>query len=248
MDDFADVAETYDWTEQSTEDISFFVDLASQAQAPILEIGAGTGRITIPVAKLGKPVIALDISEAMLSRARGKWNAKGNSSDVSFVLGDFRSLSLHQTFGLILAAGRTFEHASSDADRQEAFTRCSGHLQPSGILAIYVWGPPVDVDPKPPEKSRMIDPTDEHGRLRFSWREERDFGKESRKHYFRLEEIDGQGRTWEHDPIELRWYTQDVLDALGQAAGLTVHSRFGDFRGNAYKPGSLHMIWVYRKR
>jgi 2-polyprenyl-3-methyl-5-hydroxy-6-metoxy-1,4-benzoquinol methylase len=58
MDEFADIAETYDWTEQSTEDTPFFVDLASQAQAPILEIGAGTGRITIPVAKLGKPVTA----------------------------------------------------------------------------------------------------------------------------------------------------------------------------------------------
>ncbi len=52
MNEFADIAETYDWTEQSTVDIPFFVDLARQAESPILELGAGTGRITIPIAGL----------------------------------------------------------------------------------------------------------------------------------------------------------------------------------------------------
>lgn len=248
MDEFAEIAETYDWTERSTDDIPFFVDLATQAQGPILEIGAGTGRITIPVAKLSKPVTALDVSEGMLSRARARWNAEGNSSDVSFVLGDFRSLALSQSFGLVFAGGRTFEHALSDVDRLEIFVRSHAHLQPSGVLAIYVWGPPSDADPAPPERSRMIERTNDHGTLRFSWREERDLGRELRRHYFRVEELDGLGRTWQHSPIELRWYTAEALDALGRAVGLAVRNRYEDFRGSPYRPGSLHMIWVYEKQ
>ena len=93
----------------------------------------------------------------------------------------------------------------------------------------------------------MIEPTNEHGSLRFSWREERDFGNELRKHYFRIEETDGQQRTWEHNPIEIRWYTQEALDTLGQTADLTVRGRFRDFQRNPYEPGFLHMIWVFEK-
>ena len=243
MDPFSDIAETYDWTEQSTEDIPFFVDLARQAEGPILEIGAGTGRTTIPVAELGKPVTALDISESMLSRAK----SKAASHSIRFRIGDFRSLSLGQTFGLILAPGRVFEHALSDAERQSAFGGCACHLKQTGILALHVWGPPADTDSTSPEKTMSIGPTDQHGTLLFSWREERDFGAQVREHYFRIEETDGQRRTWAHDPIKVRWYTAESLDALGQAVGLRVCNRFRDFHGAPYESGSLNLIWIYEK-
>jgi len=243
MDPFSDIAETYDWTEQSTDDIPFFIKLARQTDGPILELGAGTGRITIPVAELGKPVIALDVSESMLSRAE----AKVLSQNISFQTGDFRSLSLDQTFGLILAPGRVFEHAFSDTERESAFEGCSRYLKQTGTFVLHVWGPPADEDPTPPEKTTSIGPTDQHGTILFSWREERNFAKEIRKHYFRVEEIDGQNRMWMHDPIDLRWYTEDVLDTIGQAVGLTVCDRFRDFHGGPYEPDSLNMIWIYRK-
>lgn len=244
MDQFTDVARTYDWTEQSTDDIPFFVALARQADGEILELGAGTGRVTIPVAKLGKPITALDVSEAMLSRAR----AKAESHNIDFVLGDFRSLSLAQTFGLILAPGRVFEHAFSDAERHSVFGGCARHLKQHGILALHVWGPPADTDPTPPEKTKAIDPTEQHGTLLFSWREERDFAAAMRKHYFRIEETDGQKRRWTHDPIEVRWYTEKALNILGQAVGMKVCSSFRDFHGQPYTAGSLNMIWVYEKQ
>jgi SAM-dependent methyltransferase len=244
MDQFSDIAQTYDWTEHSTDDIQFFVDLASQEEGPILELGAGTGRITIPVAELGKPVFALDISKSMLSRAMAKARSHSN---IHFKTGDFRSFSLCQRFRLILAPGRVFEHAMSGPERRSAFAGCAYHLKPEGILALHVWGPPADTNPTPPEKTKSLDATDQHGTLLFSWREERNFEAETRKHYFKIKETDGQKREWAHDPIEVCWYTANVLDKLGHVAGLTVFGRFRDFHGGPYQPGSLNMIWVYRK-
>lgn len=242
-DRFAEIAQTYDWTDQPGDDIPFFTGLAPQKRGWVLEIGAGTGRITVRVAAQGNPVAALDVSESMLSRAR----AKATAGTVSFVLGDFRALSLNQTFTLILASARVFEHALSDSERHAAFVRCAAHLQRSGIFALHIWGPPADNDLAPPEKCTQIDPTDEHGRLSFYWREERDFVKELRRHYYRIREIDRRKRVWEHGPIELRWYTREALDELGRAAGLTVKQRFRDFHQNPWETGSLNMIWVYRK-
>ena len=167
--------------------------------------------------------------------------------DANKDVGDFRNLSLNQRFDLILAPARVFEHAVSDSERQAAFSGCATHLTFAGTLAVHVWGPPVAPDPAPPEKSRMIAPTPEHGTLRFSWREERDFSRESRTHCFRLEELDGLRRTWRHNPIEIRWYTHEALDVLGRNAGLKIVHRYRDFNRTPFEPGSLHMIWVYRK-
>jgi SAM-dependent methyltransferase len=244
MDIFTDIAQTYDWTEQSTDDIPFYIDLAGEADGAILELGAGTGRITIPISKLGKPVTALDISYSMLSQAK----AKAASDNIHFVLGDFRTLSFNHVYDLILAPGRVFEHALSDAERLSAFTACASHLKQAGAFALHVWGAPADMNPRTPQKTNSIDQTDEHGNLLFSSREERDFVSKIRRHYFRIIETDGQKRTWTHNPIKVRWYTANELDTLGQAVGMTVQNRFQDFHGKTYKDGSPNMIWVYQKK
>jgi SAM-dependent methyltransferase len=243
MDQFANIAETYDWTEQSTDDILFFLDFAEKVQGPILEIGAGTGRVSVPLAAHGNNITALDISESMLSRAK----AKCDSSNISFVTADFLSFSLDKAFKLIIAPARVFEHAISDKERKAAFLNCYKHLQPSGYLVLYVWGPPSDTNPEPPEKSKLIDPSNNHGQLRFYWREKRTFEKQLRTHHYRVEETDGLKRTWQHEPIELRWYSPENLDNVTELIGFTVRGRYQDFSFTPYKNGSLHMIWVYQK-
>ncbi|MFH0907319.1 MAG: class I SAM-dependent methyltransferase [bacterium] len=248
MDEFADIAETYDWTELSTDDLPFYLQLAREAPGPILEIGAGTGRVTIPLARLGKPVTALDISDAMLARIRSKWQAQGDGQNLSFMPGDFRSLSMAQSFALMVAPGRVFEHAVSDSERQAAFRGCATHLSSSGILALHVWGPPSDSNFTQPEKSSIIQPTQTHGTLRFSWREERHFPQGTRTHYFRVEELDGQKRVWNHKPIEVRWFTPGDLDELGENVGLRVEKRLSNFVGRPFTPSGLNMIWVFRKK
>lgn len=243
MDQFVNIAETYDWTEQSTDDIQFFLDFAKKVQGSILEIGAGTGRISIPLAAQGKTITAIDISESMLSHAKEKCD----TNNISFVVADFLSFSLDKDFELIIAPARVFEHAITDAERKAAFSNCFKHLQQGGYLVLYVWGPPSDTNPEPPEKGKLIDSSDNHGQLRFYWREKRVFEKQLRTHHYRIEETDGQKRTWRHEPIELRWYTPEDLDDTANFVGFTVQGRYQDFAFTPYKSGSLHMIWVCKK-
>ena len=65
-------AADYDqWASEMTEDAPFYVDLARDAEEPIVELGAGTGRIAIPIAReTGKRVIGIDNSPAMLAVGR----------------------------------------------------------------------------------------------------------------------------------------------------------------------------------
>jgi SAM-dependent methyltransferase len=246
-DEFAHVAQTYDWTEQATDDLPFWRSLAGEAEGPILEIGAGTGRVTLAIASEGRTIVGQDISPAMLARALAKWEASGRPDGVDFVVGDFRKLALEREFALILAPARVFEHALTDEDREAAFQGCAAHLLAGGCLALHVWGPPWDKDPSPGERSRLIPVAAGHAELEFSWREERDFARKRRDHYYRIVEKRGRRRVWDHGPIELRWYTAEELDRLGEGAGLSVEGRYQDFLLTDYEPGAQQLVWVFRK-
>jgi len=70
-------APIYDaWAADMTEDVDFYVELAREADRPVVELAVGTGRVAIPVAeRTGKRVIGIDSSPAMLAVAR-EWVAR----------------------------------------------------------------------------------------------------------------------------------------------------------------------------
>ena len=68
-----DYAPFYDWENARTlgrRDVPFWRTLALQSDGPVLELGCGTGRISIPLARAGVSVVGIDRSDAMLARAR----------------------------------------------------------------------------------------------------------------------------------------------------------------------------------
>lgn len=244
----AEVAPVYDWAELSTADIPFYLELARETKGSVLEIGAATGRITLLLAGLGKQVVALDTSPALLRCARRKWTEMGGGPGPLFIAGDIRKPCLNQQFPLIIAPNRAFESLFSDAERIRAFQDCTQLLAPAGLLAVHVWGPPQDNSPKTDEREEHIPPTDEHAGLRVVRWEERDRARKVRRHHRRIEELDGLKRSWEPPTLELRWFTHPELEELGLRAGLRIEQRYGDFRRTPFHPGSPQMIWVYRKR
>jgi predicted RNA methylase len=60
-----------EWSAHATEDIAFYVDLALEADGPLVELAVGNGRVAVPVAQAtGRPVIGIDTSPSMLEQAR----------------------------------------------------------------------------------------------------------------------------------------------------------------------------------
>src|SRR5438067_10908840 len=94
-------ARRYDeWSAHMTADIAFYVELAHQAEGPLVELAVGNGRVAIPVAQAtGRPVIGVDSSPAMLAQARVRAAEAGVELDVRE--GDMRDFALDQPAGLI---------------------------------------------------------------------------------------------------------------------------------------------------
>src|SRR5919106_6439907 len=125
-------AAIYDrWSEVAPEDIPFFVELAREADGPVVELAVGMGRVAIRVAKaIGRPVLGIDWSPAMLEEAR---RAAGDLLELR--LGDMRDLGLDQPAALIYCPWRSLLHLPTWADRRRLFERVAASLLPGGRFA-----------------------------------------------------------------------------------------------------------------
>jgi SAM-dependent methyltransferase len=129
---FADRYE--EWSADMTADIAFYVELAGQADGPLVELAIGNGRVAIPVAQAtGKRVIGIDSSPAMLGQARTRAAEAGVQLDLRE--GDMRDLALDEPAGLIYCPFRALLHLATWAGRRRTFERVAASLRPGGRFA-----------------------------------------------------------------------------------------------------------------
>ena len=102
-----DYAPYYDWENAQTvgrRDIAFWQRMSAPVSGAILELGCGTGRVAIPVAKSGATVIGIDRSASMLARGRMRVRRARVSSRVKLIRGDIRHLPFpDKSFPLVMA-------------------------------------------------------------------------------------------------------------------------------------------------
>jgi SAM-dependent methyltransferase len=124
-------------------DIEWYCQKAVASRGPVLELGAGTGRLTIPLAEAGMHVSAVDLDGGMLDRLRRKMAAlPGNlQSRISIHQSDMRSFALPDRFALVMIPFRAFLHNLTWDDQLAALERAYEHLKPGGELALNVFHP-----------------------------------------------------------------------------------------------------------
>ncbi len=122
------------------DDISFYSRLAERLNATrILELGAGSGRVSIPLARRGLEVTGLELSPKMLEL--GRENAARESVKIEFVLGDARDFNLEAQFPLVIAPFNALMHLYSLSDQDRALRCIKAHLEPGGVFAFDVYVP-----------------------------------------------------------------------------------------------------------
>ena len=143
------IAELYDpWSASVTEDVGFYVAEARKAGGgPVVELGVGTGRIAVPTAAAGVPVIGVDSSLRMLAVCRRRGDEEGVARLLDLRLGDLRRPPVDERVRLVTAPFRSLLHLESDADRRTALVAARELLEPGGRLIFDVFVPSgEDVD------------------------------------------------------------------------------------------------------
>jgi SAM-dependent methyltransferase len=164
------------------EDLPLWRTLADEVDGPVLDIGAGTGRVTLHLAAGGVPVVALDAEPALLEALRHR--AAG--LPVETVVGDARTFALGRRFRLVLVPMQTLQLLGGAGGRA-AFLHCAlDHLESGGRLAAALADALDCFDedhavPPPPEvleldgvryASQLLAVTQEDGRARIQRRRE----------------------------------------------------------------------------
>jgi SAM-dependent methyltransferase len=142
------IAELYDpWSRSVTEDVGFYVAEARKAGGTVVELGVGTGRIAVPVASAGVPVIGVDSSQGMLEVCRRRAEAAGVSRLVDLRQGDLRDPPVTERVRLVTSPFRALLHAETDEGRRAALAAAFGLLVPGGRFVFDVFAPsPEDVE------------------------------------------------------------------------------------------------------
>ncbi len=142
MSSYDTFARFYDLdTQDTTADLPFWVNLARRTGGPILEVGCGTGRVLLPLARAGFSVVGVDVSSAMLAVAREKVAAAGLARRVELVHADALELHLERRFPFAFVALNSFGHFAAPGQPERALERLNAHLVPGGVLALDLPNP-----------------------------------------------------------------------------------------------------------
>ncbi len=252
MSSYGDIwADIYDMAHSAvTEDIAFWVENAKATAGPVLELGCGTGRVAIPIAQAGVPVVGLDSSAAMLKLARAKTRRLKLGKEVlKFVRGDMRELSLGQRFPLVIIPFRSFQFLLSVADQCRALDAIRRHLTPGGrlILSLFVPDPErLTRDPSTPlYDGEITDPTTGH-RLLFWYQNRYDNFNQMENVRTIMEELDGHGDVVRktYRDYQIRYLYRFEVQHLLASCGYEVVEVYGGFDREPLDEASTEMIWV----
>lgn len=122
------------WNPPSTAEIGFYSGMATGLETPIFELGCGTGRLSVPLAKLGHAVTGIDCSEEMLSKARAKAEAEG--VEVEFVHADARNFTAEPEDRLIICPYNFLAYLYDFDDLRQFFASVRKSMGPRGFFII----------------------------------------------------------------------------------------------------------------
>ncbi len=220
-------------------DVTFYRELAkrtaaSQSGIEILELGAGSGRVTIPLARDGHHVIALDQSPPMLARLRERVAALPVASRdrVEVVAGDLCTFELPETtkVPLAIAAFNVLEHLYTRGEVDACLRRVSEYLGPGGLFAFDVQMPDLEWlrrdSSKRWAKTRFTDPAT--GRAVY-YSTNHDYDAVSQIAMIRIFYDPVDGSPGHVVKLTQRKFFPAELEALIAGAGMRLAERYGNF-------------------
>ncbi len=221
---FADRYE--EWSAGMTADVGFYVQLASEADDPLVELAIGNGRVAVPVAQAtGKRVIGIDTSPAMLMQARRRATHAGVQLDLRQA--DMRDLDLDEPAGLIYCPYRALLHLPTWADRRRTFERVVASLVPGGRFAwnAFVFDPHVAARLDGQQEQVPVPHT-----IRYAVGDNR------------IDLITADGAR-----SSIWWATKNEWLGLIDVAGLTLEALYGGFAREQFDDNSREYVFVTRR-
>jgi SAM-dependent methyltransferase len=202
-------------------DLALWQELASEHHGPVLDVGAGTGRVALALAAAGVDVSALDLEDELLAVLR----QRVVGAPIATHAADARDFALDRSFALIIVPMQTVQLLGGPSGRGAFLAAAARHLASGGVLAAAIADPLEDYDG--PGLGLPLPDVGEHDGLALTSQPLRVRAEDGGWVIERLRRaVDPRGTVVEeHDEIRLDALDPATLEDEGAAAGLTVGRR-----------------------
>jgi len=212
--------------------VDFLAGLAGEGGA--LELGVGTGRIALPLARRGVRVHGIDLSEAMVA----KLQAKPGGDRIEVTIGDFATARVDGSFAVAYLVVNTIMNLTTQEEQVACFRNVADHLEPGGCFVIEVMVPRLRRLP-PGERYQPFDVSPTH--VGF---DEYDVALQGLvSHHYWIEEGEVEVSS---PPFRYVWPSE--LDLMAQLAGMTLRERWSDWTREPFTSESAKHVSVWEKR
>lgn len=239
-------------------DIPFYVEMAREIAGgeggAVLEMGCGTGRVLVEIARAGVEIVGVEVSLGMLQAAERRLAAQPAAvrERVRLVQGDIRTVDLGRRFSLVTSPFRVVQHLVDRADQKAWLDNARRHLEPGGHLVFDVFQPDYDLiadspfltvdvertDPETGRRVRRVSKSEHHPELQtfdvvFEWLVEGEDGTET-----------VQGTVDQ----TVRWFTRSELENLLELQGFEILEVWGDWDRTPFGPHAEDIILHARRK
>ena len=233
------------------QDVIFYRDAAREYGDPVLELGCGTGRITMALAEAGKRVTGLDNSERMLERAVKKRGALPVEvrERLHLVQGDMTEFDLGEKFRLVIIPFRPFQHLLEIEQQMDCLECVRKHLAPGGRLILDVFQTDAERmhDPVHMREAMITEYKTADGRaVRISERVAAFHRAEQRNDIEMIFSIKHKGGKLERLIFAwtLRYFFRFEVEHLLVRCGFRLKAEYGNFDRTPLEDASPEMIYV----
>ena len=233
---YINTAKLYDLDQRDNliADIPFYLEYAKKLNGKILELGCGTGRISIEFVKNGYFVTGLDLSESMLEIYRNKLSnlPKNIIEKINLINGNMAEFNINQKYSLIIAPFRVFQSLTKEDDINNSLKCIKNHLELNGIFIINVFRPNKVLDESWCSSPRIQWERDDidngYHVVKKDSRDKIDIKNQIIYPKFIYEIIDKNGNKTEHlEFLELKYYYHEQLKMVLTNNGFKIIEEYG---------------------
>ena len=246
----------YDWENAQTlgrRDVAFWRGVALAARGPVLELGCGTGRVSLPLARAGVRLVGIDRSAPMLERARQRLTRSrgpaqaGHDRRLHLVRGDIRTLPFEdESFPMVLAPYGILQSLIRPRDLTAALASVARVLAPGGTFGVDL----VPDVPKWREYKNRVQLRGRNGAARLTLVESVSQDPKRRLTTFEQTYVERRGEHTREHRFDLTFRTLSVPEMTRQLAraGFRVEAVLGDYHGRPWDERADVWIIMAKKR
>lgn len=226
-------------------DVDFYIQQARQKNGSVLDLACGSGRFSIPIAKMGLSISGLDLSKSMLELAKEK--SKQLGLNVDFRLGDIRLFNLGKKFDFIFCGFNSSQHLHEEKEYRSFLSCVQDHLNPNGVFVFDIFNPNIAMLNRIPADKFLVskykDPDD--GQEIEVWENPSyDAAKQLSSFVFQYVK---SGYVLFEENFSLRNYFPLEMDIILRNSNFDIISKFGGYKGEPFSSSSMKQVFICKR-